>query len=112
MPTRIEQFRKIAELDPNSEIAQYGLGKALFDEKQYEEAVVCFRKVLEIKQDYTAAYLLLGKALGKLNRKEEAKEVYRQGIAVGDKTGDLEPKHEMETRLMKLEWKGPVPPSL
>jgi tetratricopeptide (TPR) repeat protein len=108
MPTRVEQFRKIVELDPNSEIAHYGLGKALFDEKQYEEAVGCFKKALEIKPDYTAAYLWLGKSLEKVSRKEEAKEVYRQGIAVGDKKGDLEPKHEMETRLMKLEWKGPM----
>jgi tetratricopeptide (TPR) repeat protein len=110
MPSRVEQFRKIVELDPQSELGQYGLGKALFDEKQYEEASACFRKTLEIKPDYTAAYLLLGKSLEKLNQKEEAMEVYRKGIVVGDQTGDLEPKHAMETRLMKLEWKGPTPP--
>jgi tetratricopeptide (TPR) repeat protein len=111
MPSRLEKFRKFVQLDPKSELAQYGLGKALFDEKQYEEAAACFRKTLEIKPDYTAAFLLLGKSLEKLNRKEEAMEIYKIGIAVGDRTGDLEPKHAMETRLMKLEWKGPNPSS-
>jgi Flp pilus assembly protein TadD len=109
MSSRIEQFRKIVEQEPNSDIAHYGLGKALFDEKRYEEAESSFRRVIEIKPEYTAVYVLLGKALEKLSRQEEARQVYKKGIDVSEKTGDLMPKNEMEHRLMKLDWKQPSP---
>ena len=111
MSSRMEPFRKIVEQEPGSEIAHYGLGKALLDEKRFEEAESSFRRVIKIKPDYTAVYVLLGKALEKLGSEDEAREIYKKGIEVSEKTGDLMPKNEMEHRLMKLDWKRPAPPS-
>jgi Flp pilus assembly protein TadD len=105
MATRIELFRKAVEQDPNDAVALFGLGKALFDEKDYSAAAESFKRAVEIQPDYTAVYPLLGKCLERMGQKGEAREVYRKGIAVSEKTGDLMPKHEMETRILKLDWK-------
>ena len=107
MVSRVEQFRKAVEQDPESEVAQFGLGRAFFTEKQYEEAASTFQKVIEIKPDYTAAFLQLGKSLERAGRKDEARQIYKKGIHIGEKKGDLEPTREMEHRLMKLDWKPP-----
>ena len=57
--------------------------------------------------DYSAAYVLLGKTMEKLLRKEEAIEVYRKGIAVASKKGDLMPLKEMQQKLNQLLHSGP-----
>ncbi|MGH7273646.1 MAG: tetratricopeptide repeat protein, partial [Nitrospiria bacterium] len=75
--SRIEQFKQLTEIDP-SEITFFGLGRALLDEGNNEEADRAFRRAIELKPDYTAAYLLLGESLQNLNRLEEAIQVYEQ----------------------------------
>jgi Flp pilus assembly protein TadD len=105
MASRIELFRKAVDRDPGDAVTHFGLGKALFDEKDYAGAAESFHRALAIAPDYTAVYPLLGKSLERMGRNAEAREIYGKGIAVSEKTGDLMPKHEMETRLMKLDWK-------
>jgi len=99
--TRIEQFKKLAEIDP-SEITFFGLGRALLDEGNNEEAARAFHRAIELKPDYTAAYVLLGESLQNLNRLEEAIQVYEQGIKVAEQTRDAIPKQKMEKRLKRL----------
>lgn len=99
--TRIEQFKKLAEIDP-SEITFFGLGRAFLDEGNHEEAAKAFRSAIELKPDYTAAYLLLGESLQNLNRLEEAVQVYERGVKVAEQTRDAIPKQKMEKRLKRL----------
>jgi tetratricopeptide (TPR) repeat protein len=102
MLSRIDRFKKVVEMEPNSEISHFGLGSVYYDEEKHEEAVACFRRAIEIKPDYTAAYELLGRSLEKSGRTEEAKEVYRKGVEVGGRTGDHIPTQKMEDRLRRL----------
>lgn len=50
-----------------------------------------------------AAYRGLGRALEKVGRTDEAKAASRKGIEVGQQTGDLQTKQEMEVFLRRLE---------
>ena len=102
--SRIEQFKKLAEIDP-SEITFFGLGRAFLDEGNNEEAAKTFRRAIELKPDYTAVYLLLVECLQNLNRLEEAIQVYEQGVKVAEQTRDVIPKQKMEKRLKRLKKK-------
>ena len=103
MISRIDRFKKIVEIEPDSEISHFGLGSVYLDEELFEEAVNSFRKAIEIKPDYTAAYELLGRALEKAGRVSEARSAYQKGLEVGKVTGDHIPTQKMEDRLRRLE---------
>jgi len=102
-PSRIEQFKEVVELFPDDVVARFGLATAYLDAGEAADAVREFRQVLETKSNYTAAYRGLGRALERLGQIEEAEGVYRRGISVGEQTGDLQAKKEMEVFLHRLE---------
>ena len=102
-PSRIEQFKEVVALFPDDVVARFGLATAYLEAGEVADAVREFQRVVDMKSDYTAAYRGLGRSLERLNRIEEAKEVYRQGISVGERTGDLQTKKEMEVFLHRLE---------
>lgn len=101
--SRIEQFKEVLALDPNDEVVHYGLGEEYLKAGMHEEAVQEFEAVIRLRPEYTAAYRELGKALEKTGRIDEAKEAYRKGIEIGQRTGDLQTKKEMEVFLKRLE---------
>ncbi|MBI4641918.1 MAG: tetratricopeptide repeat protein [Candidatus Tectomicrobia bacterium] len=101
--SRLEQFKQLAELEPEDDLVRFGLGTAYFDEGQYEEATKEFQQAIRLNPDYSAAYRDLGKALEKAGRPEEAKTVYTQGIEVADRKGDIQTMKEMQIFLKRLE---------
>ncbi len=96
---RVEQFRKIVQLDPKDPVSYYGLGSACIEDSLWEEAVDSFRKALALKPDYTAVFPLLADSLQKLGRMDEVKEVLRKGLEVAEVTRDMIPKQRMEAKL-------------
>jgi len=101
--SRLEQFKQLAELEPEDDLVRFGLGTAYFDEGQYDEAAKEFQHAIRLNPDYSAAYRDLGKALEKAGRPEEAKTVYTQGIEVADRKGDIQTMKEMQIFLKRLE---------
>ena len=99
---QMEMFRKVLEIDPIDQVANFGLGSIYLDLGQYEEALEPLKTVTEHYQDHSAAYLALGKTLEKLARKEEAADVYKKGIEAASKKGDLMPLKDMQTRLNQI----------
>ena len=99
---KIEMFKKVLEIDPVDQIANFGLGSIYMDQGKYEDALLRLQTLVEHFPDYSAAYLNLGKTLEKLSKKTEAAEVYRKGIAAAAKKGDLMPLKEMQARQNQL----------
>jgi len=99
---QMEMFKKVLEIDPVDQVANFGLGSVYFDREQFEDALPYLKTVVEHFQDYSAAYLLLGKTLEKLSRRDEASEVYQKGIAAASKKGDLMPLKDMQSRLNQI----------
>jgi tetratricopeptide (TPR) repeat protein len=99
---KIEMFKKVLEIDPADQIANFGLGSIYMDLGRHEEARRHLQTLVERFPDYSAAYLNLGKTLEQLSRPDEAAEVYRQGIAAAAKKGDLMPLKEMQARRNQL----------
>jgi predicted Zn-dependent protease len=104
--SRIEQFKEVVALFPDDVVARFGLAGAYLDAGEAADAAREFQSVVDGKPEYTAAYRGLGRALERLGRFEEAKAIYRRGISVGERTGDLQTKKEMEVFLRRLEQRG------
>jgi len=85
---KIEPLKKVLAMDPNDDVAWFGLGKAYMDEGNFEEAAKALRQCVTVKPAYSAAYYALAQSLQKLDRIGECREVADQGIDVSKKNGD------------------------
>ena len=85
---RIEPLKKVLAMDPNDEVAWFGLGKAFMDDGNFEEAAKALRRCVAVKPTYSAAYLALAQALHKLGQLDECRTVCATGIKVSTENGD------------------------
>ena len=92
---RIEQFRKMAEADPENELGHYSLGRAYLDAGQLPDAIKCFEKVVALNPNLSKVYQLLATALLGLNEKDKAIEQLTIGVKTADARGDFMPRNEM-----------------
>ena len=99
---RIEQFRKMAEADPNNELGHFSLGRALLEAGDAVGAEAAFNRTIALNANISKAYQLLAAALLKSGKKDEAIKQLTTGIGVADKRGDLLPRNEMMGQLKEL----------
>jgi tetratricopeptide (TPR) repeat protein len=85
---RIEPLKKVLAIDPNDEVAWFGLGKAYMEDSNWEEAVKALEGCIVVKPTYSAAYYGLAQSLQKLNRIDDCLKICDQGIEVSRKNGD------------------------
>ncbi|HME72496.1 MAG TPA: tetratricopeptide repeat protein [Myxococcota bacterium] len=100
---RVGALRALLKREPDDETAWYGLGRALLDLKRPGEAVDAFRRALAAKPDYTAAQRDLGLSLLAEGESAAAAEAFRAGIALAERTGDLQTGREMAVFLRRSE---------
>jgi Fe-S cluster biosynthesis and repair protein YggX len=106
---RIAQFRKMANDDPDNELAPFRLGQLLMEDGQFDEAVKCFQRTLELSPQFSKVFQLLGMCLTKLGKRAEAVKVLRDGFATADERGDNIPRDEMAKLLVGLGEPAPLP---
>jgi len=73
---------------PTCYVSHDGLGAALREIGELDEAIACHRRSLEINPNNVVAHLNLGLTLGKKGRLQEAIASYRQAIAIAPNTVD------------------------
>ena len=100
---RIEPLRKVLAIDPNDDVAWFGLGKAYMDDGNFEEAAKALQQCITVKPTYSAAYFALAQSFHKLNRVDECRTICATGIEVSTKNGDA-----MVTKNLEL-LKGSLP---
>src|SRR6476660_4849832 len=105
--SRIEQFRKMAEADPDNELGHFSLGRELLQAEKFQEAAQSFERCLQINPNISKAYQFLATALLHLKREPEAIAKLTEGATRADERGELLPKNEM-VRMLK-ELGAPVP---
>jgi folate-binding protein YgfZ len=99
---REKMFQQVLEIDMEDTVALYGMADVAFYKENYKEAVAYLEKVVVLDEKYSAAYLLLGKSLEATGNLERAMQVYKKGIDVASKRGDMMPANEMQSRLNQL----------
>ena len=100
--SRIEQFRQMAQADPNNELGHFSLGKACLDAGMTAQAIQSFQRALDLNPNIAKVYQLLATALLKENRKPEAIGRLTRGIEVAAARGDVMPRNEMLAMLKDL----------
>lgn len=100
--TKLEQFKELAELDPDDPVVHYGLGSEHLKLGEFADAAAAFRRAIALQPDYSAAYRELGKALEKENHREEAIAAYRKGKEVAQQKGDIQTGKEIDVFLKRL----------
>ncbi len=85
---RIEPLKKVLAIDPNDEVAWFGLGKAYMEDSDWQEAAPALEACIKVKPAYSAAYFALAQCLQKLGRMEGCREICDRGIDVSTKNGD------------------------
>jgi predicted Zn-dependent protease len=85
---RIEPLKKVLAVDPQDDVAWFGLGKAYMEDGSFAEAATALRQCITVKPTYSAAYYALAQSLQKLGRVEECRAVCISGIEVSAKNGD------------------------
>lgn len=101
-PARIEQFRKMANDDPNNELAHFSLGRALLDSGDTSSAIDSFQQALSLNANISKVYQLLAEAHLKLNDRGSAVAALTRGVQVADARGDVLPKNQMIASLTEL----------
>jgi Flp pilus assembly protein TadD len=94
---RIEPLKKVLAMDPNDDVAWFGLGKAYMDDGNFEEATKALRRCVTVKPTYSAAYLALAQSLHKLGRIDECREAIGTGIEISTNNGDAMVTKNLET---------------
>jgi Fe-S cluster biosynthesis and repair protein YggX len=100
--TRIEQFRKMAEANPNDELAHFSLGRALMDAGNLPEASKSFQRVIALNPNIGKVYQLLAQAQLQLGLRDLAIETLKTGARTAHTRGDLMPKNEMLRMLKEM----------
>jgi len=95
MDTRIKQFEKMANDDPNNELGHFSLGKAYLEAGRFEEAAASLKRALDLNPTLSKGYEHLGVALDKAGNRELAIEMLTRGASVADERGDLKPRDAM-----------------
>ena len=99
MATRLEILKSMVEQKPGDSFARYGLAMELRNTGDLEGALREFDELRRLNPDYTATYFHAGQTLERLGRIEDARAMYREGIEVTSRTGDLHAKGELQGAL-------------
>ena len=94
---RIEPLKRVLAMEPQDDVAWFGLGKAYMDDGDFEEAASALRQCITVKPTYSAAYFALAQSLHKLNRYEECRTVCDTGIEISIQNGDAMVTKNLET---------------
>ena len=86
---RIEPLKKVLAIDPNDDVAWFGLGKAYMEDSNWEEAATALERCIHVKPTYSAAYYALAQSLQKLGRMDDCRQICDQGIEISTKNGDM-----------------------
>src|SRR5262245_618959 len=99
---RIEQFRKMAQDDPDNELGHFRLGQLLLEDNQPEEAARSFQRTLVLSPQFSKVYQLLAECQIKLGRRDEAVETLKEGYKIADQRGDKMPRDAMAQMMTQL----------
>ena len=96
---RLETLKSMVAQNPGDGFSRYALALEYRNAGDLEAAVREFRSLIAANPDYAAAYFHGGQTLERSGKLEEARELYRQGIEVTTRKGDLHARSEIQAAL-------------
>lgn len=99
----IEALRKLLAKGQDNAMLRFGLGKALLDSGDPEEACEHLRACVAHDPDYSAAWKLLGNAWHRRGEHNAAREAWHEALAAAARKGDKQTEREVQVFLKKLD---------
>ena len=99
---KIEQFKKVLQMDPKDETMWFGLGKAYMSDENWEEAIAALEECIKVRPNYSAAYFALAQSLQQKHEFEKCRSICTDGISVATTNGDLLVIKNLEELKMSL----------
>lgn len=85
---KIEPLKKLLAIDPNDDMAWFGLGKAYQGDGNFQDAISALERCIAVKPTYSAAYFALAESLQKLEQFDRCRQICDLGIDASTKNGD------------------------
>jgi uncharacterized protein HemY len=104
----MDHAEKIARLEamlpssPEDALLHFLLGREYMEVARWADAARVLERCVRLQPDYTAAYRFLGDSHRKAGNTSSARAFYEAGIAVAERTGDLQAGKEMAVFLARL----------
>jgi uncharacterized protein HemY len=102
MNETIARYEKMVEQFPENELAQFSLGKALFDAGEFARAEEHFKAALAKKPDWMVVQILIGKCGLALGHKASAKAAFERALQLAIAQNHEGPQMEMEQMIGEL----------
>jgi Tfp pilus assembly protein PilF len=90
------------ERGQDTALLRFSLGNEYRTQEDNRSAAIHLEEAVRLDPKYSAAWKLLGKVLTDLNEPSRAAEIYTQGIAVAEKSGDRQAAKEMAVFLRRI----------
>ncbi|UYZ64587.1 tetratricopeptide repeat protein [Hymenobacter weizhouensis] len=100
-PSRLQQLLAFYEEDPTDPFTIYALATE-YRASEPLRAMDYYQKLLAEHPDYVGTYYHAGKLLQQLGNPEEAEKVYRTGLSVARRAGQLHAASEIQQALNQL----------
>lgn len=100
--SRLEQLRKLVQIDPADPLGHYGVGLELIQLERWDEAAAAFGQAIGCDANYSSAYYHQGRAHQSAGQIDQAREVLTRGMQVAHQQGDLKTVNEMRELLDSL----------
>jgi tetratricopeptide (TPR) repeat protein len=100
-PSRLQQLLAFYADDPNDAFTIYALATE-YRSTEPLRALKFYQTLLDEHPDYVGTYYHAGKLLEQLEKPEEAEKVYRRGLQVSRKAGQLHAASELQQALNQL----------
>ncbi len=104
---RVQQFRTMAEADPDNEMAHYSLGNACLQLGEAADAASSFMRAIEINPEMSKAYQMAGQAYMTADQTDDAITVLANGYTKAVSRGDLMVRDSIASMLKMLD--APLP---
>jgi cytochrome c-type biogenesis protein CcmH/NrfG len=101
-PSRIELLRGFIAQRPDDPFPRYALAMEHKNAGQLDAAWETFKMLMDAHPEYVPGYLHAGNTLVALGRTTEAREVFGQGVAASNRSGDGHARGELEAALAAL----------
>ena len=101
--SRIEQFKKLLEKNPDNPLIRYSLANEYYKFSDYEKAVNELLYYLSSYSDEGAGYRLLAESYLELGEIELARDAYNKGIDAAKRHGHPGMADEFEDALQEID---------
>lgn len=99
---RISQFEKMANDDPDNDMAHFSLGSAYLQASRPADAAKSLERCIEINPEMSKAYQLAGDAMIKAGWEDRAAAVLTKGYTIATRRGERMPQQEIARLLERL----------